>query len=58
MGAHVKVGILTASLTAALVAGVILKARDKTYERILAEESRDDDHDGIPDVYESDQKRS
>jgi NhaA family Na+:H+ antiporter len=58
IAAHVKVGILTASLTAALVAGVILKARDKTYERILAEESRDDDHDGIPDVFESDQRRS
>ena len=58
VGAHVKVGILTASLTAALVAGVILKARDKTYERILVEESRDDDQDGVPDVYESDHRKS
>lgn len=49
---HAKVGILTASLLAAALASVILRARNKHYRRIEAEEAADLDHDGIPDVYE------
>jgi Na+:H+ antiporter, NhaA family len=48
-----KVGILLGSLVSALVAGVVVKARDRTYRRIHEEETADADDDGIPDVYQS-----
>jgi NhaA family Na+:H+ antiporter len=51
---HAKVGILTASLVAALLATVILRARNRHYRRIDAEERLDADNDGIPDVYQRD----
>lgn len=47
---HAKVGVLTASLLAALLAAVILRARNKNYRRIEAEEAIDDDHVGVSDV--------
>lgn len=49
---HAKVGILTASLLAAVLASIILRARNKRYRRIEADEAADLDHDGIPDVYQ------
>jgi NhaA family Na+:H+ antiporter len=49
---HVKVGILTGSLVAALVAGVLVRTRDRTYRRIAMAEAVDSDADGVPDVYE------
>ncbi len=49
-----KVAVLTASVLAALIAAVVLSTRNQQYRRIEAEESVDADHDGIPDVYESD----
>ncbi len=49
---HVKVGILVGSLVAAVLAGALVKARDRVYRRICAEESRDVDQDGVPDVYQ------
>lgn len=49
---HVKIGVLVASLTAALLAAVVLRIRNAHYRRIEAEETRDDDADGIPDVYQ------
>ncbi|MFB0833439.1 Na+/H+ antiporter NhaA [Arthrobacter halodurans] len=49
---HAKVGILAASILAALLAAVILRARNKHYRMIEAEESVDADGDGIPDVYQ------
>ena len=49
---HVKVGVLFGSLLAALLAAVLLKARNRTYRRILEVEERDSDADGTPDVYE------
>lgn len=51
---HVKVGVLLGSLTAALIATVVLRIRNATYRRICREEERDEDHDGIPDVYQRD----
>lgn len=48
---HAKVGILVASVLAALIASVILRSRNKYYRVIEAEESLDADGDGIPDVY-------
>ncbi|MFD8940118.1 Na+/H+ antiporter NhaA [Streptomyces sp. NPDC059578] len=52
--AEVKAAVLTGSLIAALFAGVLLKIRNRTYQRLWADEERDDDLDGIPDVYEQD----
>jgi Na+:H+ antiporter, NhaA family len=49
---HVKVGVLTGTLLSALLAAVLLRLRNRRYRRIEEEESVDDDHDGIPDVYQ------
>ncbi|MDD9205351.1 Na+/H+ antiporter NhaA, partial [Georgenia sp. 10Sc9-8] len=49
---HAKVGILSASILAALLASGILRARNAQYRRMEAEEAVDTDRDGIPDVYE------
>jgi NhaA family Na+:H+ antiporter len=49
---HVKVGILTGSLAAGLLAAVLVKSRDRAYERMAAAEQVDTDADGIPDVYQ------
>lgn len=48
---HVKVGVLLGSLISALFATVILRSRNRTYRLIAEREERDDDHDGIPDVW-------
>ncbi|WP_043639514.1 Na+/H+ antiporter NhaA [Nonomuraea candida] len=50
---QVKVAVLAGSLAAALVATVILRLRARVYRRIHAAETADDDHDGIPDLYQS-----
>ncbi len=50
---HVKVGILAGSLLAALLAAVLVKSRDRTYEQMQAAEEVDTDEDGIPDVYQN-----
>ncbi len=49
---HVKVGVLTGSIIAATIASIILRTRNKAYRDFYIEETRDDDHDGIPDVYQ------
>jgi NhaA family Na+:H+ antiporter len=49
---HVTVGVLTGTLLAALLAGTLLKVRDRRYRRINAEETADADADGVPDVYQ------
>jgi Na+:H+ antiporter, NhaA family len=49
---HAKVGVLVGTLTAALLAGVLLRLRNRRYQRIEAEERRDADRDGVPDVYQ------
>ncbi len=46
-----KVAILGASLIAALLAIVALRIRARSYHAIHDVEERDDDQDGIPDVY-------
>ena len=48
----VKLAVLVGSLLSALFASVLLRIRNRVYRRIAALESRDDDADGIPDVYE------
>ncbi|MGY3318918.1 Na+/H+ antiporter NhaA [Arthrobacter sp. TE12232] len=49
---HAKVGILAASLLAALLASAVLRIRNTHYRRAEEEERIDSDHDGIPDVYQ------
>jgi NhaA family Na+:H+ antiporter len=49
---HVKVGVLLGSVTAALLASVVLRFRNRVYRRIQALEEVDADQDGVPDVYE------
>ncbi len=48
----VKAAVLTGSLIAALVATVLLKIRNARYRRLWEAEERDEDLDGIPDIYE------
>ncbi|MDX3668319.1 Na+/H+ antiporter NhaA [Streptomyces europaeiscabiei] len=50
----VKAAVLTGSLIAAVLATVLLKMRNAEYQALWAAEERDDDLDGIPDVYEQD----
>ena len=49
---HVKLAVLLGSLLAAVLASVVLRLRNRAYRRIAELESRDDDADGIPDVFE------
>ncbi|MDI5976770.1 Na+/H+ antiporter NhaA [Amycolatopsis magusensis] len=49
---HARVAILVGSLLAALLAAIILRARNRVYRRIHELENLDQDADGIPDVYE------
>jgi NhaA family Na+:H+ antiporter len=53
---HAKVGILAASLLAALLASAVLVTRNRQYRAVEAEEAIDTDHDGVPDVYEEDHR--
>ncbi|AJZ86286.1 MULTISPECIES: Na+/H+ antiporter NhaA [Streptomyces] len=54
LAGEIKAAVLIGSLTAALFAGILLKLRNTTYQRLCQEEERDEDMDGIPDVYELD----
>lgn len=51
---HAKVAILAGSLASALLATVVLRIRNKHYRQLAELEDRDDDGDGIPDVYQQD----
>ncbi|MFD3941284.1 Na+/H+ antiporter NhaA [Streptomyces sp. NPDC058579] len=51
---QVKAAVLIGSLTAAILATILLKLRVRRYEALMAEEERDEDEDGIPDIYEED----
>ncbi|WP_338896899.1 Na+/H+ antiporter NhaA [Streptomyces sp. TG1A-60] len=50
----VKAAVLTGSLIAAVLATVLLKMRNAKYQALWAAEERDEDLDGIPDIYEQD----
>jgi NhaA family Na+:H+ antiporter len=58
-GAHsdldnqVKVGVLAGTLTADILAAIVLRLRNRTYRRIAQVETADHDRDGIPDIYQS-----
>lgn len=49
---HVKVGVLTGSVLAALLGTAILRTRNRAYRRACAAEEVDTDRNGVPDVYE------
>ncbi|MFJ2113617.1 MULTISPECIES: Na+/H+ antiporter NhaA [unclassified Streptomyces] len=51
---EVKAAVLAGSVTAAVFAAVLLKLRVRTYRALYEEEERDEDLDGIPDIYEQD----
>src|SRR5690606_31182627 len=53
-GEQVKVAVLAGSVTAALLATVVLRLRNRAYRRIHEIETLDLDRDGVPDVYEAD----
>jgi NhaA family Na+:H+ antiporter len=48
---HAKVGVLVGTITAALLATVLLRLRNRRYRRIAVVEQADADRDGVPDVY-------
>ena len=50
---HAKVGILAASVLAALLATTVLKTRNRQYREAEELEKVDADQDGIPDVYQN-----
>ncbi|TYP89567.1 Na+/H+ antiporter NhaA [Blastococcus xanthinilyticus] len=50
---HAKVGILFGTLLAAVLAGVILRLRNRRYKQMYAAESSDVDRDGIPDAWDT-----
>ncbi|MFF8591952.1 Na+/H+ antiporter NhaA [Streptomyces sp. NPDC015220] len=49
-----KAAVLIGSVVAAALATVLLKIRNARYRRLCEAEERDEDLDGIPDVYEQD----
>ena len=49
---HVKVAVLAGSITAAVLAAILLRARSNVYRRMVTAEAADTDHDGTPDMYE------
>lgn len=49
---YVKVGVLTGSLVAAILAAVLLTTRNAAYRRIHVAETEDSDLDGVPDIYQ------
>ncbi|SDM94281.1 Na+/H+ antiporter NhaA [Streptomyces wuyuanensis] len=48
---HIKAAVLLGSLLAAAVAALLVKRRNTIYRRLWEEEMRDEDADGIPDIY-------
>ncbi len=49
---EVKAAVLLGSFIAAVLAAVLLKLRNAKYRRMCEDEERDEDRDGVPDVYE------
>ncbi|MFF8313410.1 Na+/H+ antiporter NhaA [Streptomyces lydicus] len=54
LAGEIKAAVLTGSLFAAVLAGTLLKIRNAKYRKLCDEEERDEDQDGIPDIYELD----
>lgn len=52
IGADPKLGVLTGSVVAAVLAALVLLSRNARYRRIHRRETLDADHDGVPDIYQ------
>ena len=52
LGDEAKIGILVGSVLAALLAALILTARNRHYQAVHLRETADLDGDGIPDIYQ------
>ncbi|MFF8606106.1 Na+/H+ antiporter NhaA [Streptomyces sp. NPDC015346] len=57
-GEHVKAAVLAGSLIAAVLAAVLLRRRNRVYKQLWEEEERDEDADGIPDIYQTSTRSS
>ncbi|WP_306359283.1 Na+/H+ antiporter NhaA [Nocardia sp. CC227C] len=53
---HIKAAVLVGSLIAAVVAAVLVKRRNGIYRRLYEAENIDEDADGIPDIYQRNQR--
>ncbi|MGW4635707.1 Na+/H+ antiporter NhaA [Nocardia sp. NPDC004415] len=51
-GDHVRIGVLVGTVIAAVLATVVLRARNRVYRAIAETETRDEDGDGVPDIYQ------
>lgn len=51
---EIKASVLTGSLIAAVLAAALLKIRNAKYRALYEAEERDEDSDGVPDIYEQD----
>ena len=51
---HAKVAILAGSVIAAMLASVVLRSRNRHYRKLAILDEREDDGDGVPDLYEKD----
>jgi NhaA family Na+:H+ antiporter len=49
---EVTMAVLVGSLMSAALAAPVLRVRHRHYRRLAERDSRDEDHDGIPDVYQ------
>jgi len=49
---HVKIAVLAGSVAAAVLAAILLRVRNRRYRALCEAENVDEDHDGIPDIYE------
>ncbi|GAA2078705.1 Na+/H+ antiporter NhaA [Aeromicrobium tamlense] len=49
---YVKIGVLAGSLTASILAAIVLRRRNRHYRDVEREESVDDDGDGVPDAFQ------
>jgi NhaA family Na+:H+ antiporter len=54
-GDDVKIGVLVGSVIAGVLASLVLLSRNAAYRRIHEFETADADHDGVPDIYQSQQ---
>ncbi|MCR3721018.1 MULTISPECIES: Na+/H+ antiporter NhaA [Prauserella salsuginis group] len=50
---HVRIAILSGSILAAVLGTIVLRARNRVYKRLHEIENRDEDADGVPDVYQT-----
>ena len=52
---HVKIAVLAGSVTAAVLAALLLRMRNRRYRAVCEDEARDPDNDGIPDIHQREQ---